>query len=349
MRRELYAPFYETGRMVEESVVLVEGEGLPRGRLMFCPLEVEEVKSFDDSVVFPADSYKVEGDEIISLGGLPFMPEPLTRGEGAEKEGLSTMDGLVFTETQGLVKYQIKVTYTFDKAAFFSQNPAFPVPAFKGDKLKNFNARAREGDEIGILLYGDSIAAGCHASSVLGYPPYLPTWGEAFTELVGEKFLKPAYLTNISVGGYTSRQGVENLAERLAPVDKKIDLILLNFGMNDGSWKIPAEEYRRNIVSIIEGIREKVGDADVAIISNLLANPLCSQDKELTSSYLSEDLALEEELAGVVTVDMTTLIKEIFKKKKGLDVYANDINHPTDFLVRLYVTYLYKTILGGKL
>lgn len=348
MDERLYIPFWKGEQVFEESVVLVKGDGLPEGRLLFPPKEILSVVGYDGSVSYPAEEYGFSGNRIFAREGssLPYMTEEMTRGKGeAEKLGLSSMDGIVFTETTGIVKFQIKVTYIGDKRAA----PWTVLPVYKGDRLRNFRRRLGEGKGVRVLLYGDSIAAGCHASSVLGYPPYLPVWGRSFCDIISERYGVEAELVNLSVGGFTSRQGAESFDGKLLSVGKgTADLAIFAFGMNDGSWKIPREEYRRNMESLVGRMRLHSPDCDIAIVSTILANPLCTQDKAFTRSYRLDDEALADRTERCAEVDMTTVSEGLYARKKGLDLLANDINHPTDFFVRIYTMYLCETLLGGN-
>lgn len=347
MNKKWYTPFWKGGTVFEESVILVKNGGRAEGRLLFPPVKILSVVNYDGSVTYPAEEYGFSGYRIFAReqSSLPYMTEEMTRGKETA-EGLSSMDGLVFTETTGIVKFQIKVTYAYDE-----ETADWPViPAYKGARLKNFCRRLSSGESLRVLLYGDSIAAGCHASSVLGYPPYLPTWGQGFCDIISGNCGADARLINLSVGGYTSRQGAENFQEKISSTEKgSIDLAIFAFGMNDGSWKIPRGEYRRNMISMVELMREHSPDCDIALISTILANPLCTQDKALTRSYRLDDEEIAQSYERIVEVDMTSVSEALYARKNGLDLLANDINHPTDFFVRIYVMYLCETLLGGKI
>ncbi len=340
----LYTPFWKGGKVVEESVILVEKEGKRVGNLLFSPSRILSVKSYDDSKIFEEKEYRFEGRQIIAAlnSSLPYMTEAFTHGgDGAKEQGLSTMEDLVFTEDCGIVRFQIKVTYEYEESDWEI------LPPFKGDKLLHTLEMGQAKQPLKVVLYGDSISAGCHASSVLGYGACLPIWGQTITEALGEKFSVDATLQNLSVGGYISRHGLESVEEKLATVERDtIDLAILAFGMNDGSWKVPYEEYLSNMTELVKRFRAHSPKCDIVLISTILANPLCSQDKALTSSYRRANLHLESTVERCVEVDMTSVCQALFKRKSGLDLFANNINHPTDFFVRIYVMYLTQTLLG---
>ena len=53
MDERLYIPFWKGEQVFEESVVLVKGDGLPEGRLLFPPKEILSVVGYDGSVSYP--------------------------------------------------------------------------------------------------------------------------------------------------------------------------------------------------------------------------------------------------------------------------------------------------------
>jgi hypothetical protein len=55
---------------------------------------------------------------------------------------------------------------------------------------------------------------------------------------------------------------------------------------------------------------------------------------------------LAQEEAGVALADLTTLHKEYLTVKNYRDMTGNNVNHPNDFLMRLYAQTIVKTIFG---
>ena len=145
---------------------------------------------------------------------------------------------------------------------------------------------------------------------------------------------------NVAVGGWRSSEGKENFEERFRvngddPVVP--DMAIIAFGMNDGSFRMDPDLFGANIEFIVDSIRAINPDCDIVLVATVVPNPLSPQDAS-QAAYLP----VLKELAGLynaaAVVDMTTVSQELFKVKRGVDVYANNINHPSDFLQRLYVT-----------
>ena len=114
------------------------------------------------------------------------------------------------------------------------------------------------------------------------------------------------------------------------------ELVILAFGMNDGSAGVKPEDYKANIEHIIKIAQDKNPSTEFILISTILANPITKQDHRQLE-YVEMHNELVKEYSGVVNVDMSNFTKELFKRKRGADILANHINHPSDFLVRGYV------------
>lgn len=119
-RNEYYTSFWKTDTIKNETVMLEEDEnGAISGELLFRPTEILEIKNYDLSVGYGAEDYTLEGRTIVRTADseMPYMPYDLLQGEGLEDAGLSSMDGLVFTEGKEIVSRLINVTYRYDRSA----------------------------------------------------------------------------------------------------------------------------------------------------------------------------------------------------------------------------------------
>ncbi len=347
-RTEAYQPFYKMGKVVNETVMMKEDEtGWIAGSLLYTPVEILSVQNYDLSKTYVASDYAISGNvmERTENSNLPYMPQTVISGSDLSGTGLEMMGDLVFTETQGIVKYLLNVTYTYDMET--SDWNVFPED--QSAKLSNLQRKLKNGENIDLFLYGDSIAAGCHASSVLQYNPFMPIWGQAVCEELSKQYNTTVKLYNGSVGGWTSADGAKSIVTSISMVPYEApDVAIIAFGMNDGSARVSSNTYTGNIRTIIEGIRESAPDCDIVLVSTIRANPLCDQDKAVTGSYDGENDKISGEYENVVTVDMTAFSDAIYAKKDGLDVLANNINHPNDFFVRCYVMAILDTIAGEK-
>lgn len=162
---------------------------------------------------------------------------------------------------------------------------------------------------------------------------------------------------NPSVGGTVSSWGVEQTVS--GAYDKReYDLVMIGFGMNDGTLKVSPSEFTANIKAIVEGIREQSPDADYLVVGSFTPNPK-SEFFGIHADYIQPTAALSEELNGETSgcaylsmYEMTTALLENKQKnneKDGryqyIDISSNYTNHPNDFTVRLYAGAILSTFL----
>lgn len=156
-------------------------------------------------------------------------------------------------------------------------------------------------------------------------------------------------MTNFSVGGKDSYWGLTQ-TEAVSAVNP--DLVILGFGMNDGSSYTGEQAYYNNMLTIIQEIRKSNPNCEFLLLSTMLPNEKITWSEGGKSvlgnqeKYLAKLQTLAQEEVGVALADITTLHKEYLTVKKYKDMTGNNVNHPNDFLVRLYAQTIVKTILG---
>lgn len=347
-RNEYYRSFWNTDTIKNETVMLEEDKnGKISGKLLYTPTDILSVKNFDLTINYPMSGFLLNGREMIRAkdSTLPYMPYKLATLQVPLSDGLSDYGGLLFTEGKGIVSRLVLVTYKYNPEAEGEKWKS--VPQNKSAALSHFTQKLKNREGAAVFVYGDSIAAGCNASSVLQYSPNLPVWGKAVADELSEKYKTRVGYYNGSTGGWTSANGKNNIERKIATVpESKPDLAIVAFGMNDGSGSVSPLVYCDNIRAIVTTIREKAPDCDIVLVSTIHANPLNSQNKEITASYHEQNEKICAETERCVTVDMSAFSREIYERKTGFDLLANNINHPNDFLVRCYVMNLLDTI-GG--
>ena len=63
-------------------------------------------------------------------------------------------------------------------------------------------------------------------------------------------------------------------------------------------------------------------------------------------NYLNVLIALENEYEGVAVADVTTPHEYLLSKKQFKDMSSNNINHPNDYVHRLYAQVCLKAMFG---
>jgi lysophospholipase L1-like esterase len=111
------------------------------------------------------------------------------------------------------------------------------------------------------------------------------------------------------------------------------DLVIIGFGMNDGSENVSPDQYREQISGIINAVSAAKPQTEFIIIAPMLANPDAVQSG-LQASYKAELEKLVKK--GVVLADMTGVHAELLRHKSYQDMTGNNVNHPNDYLARWY-------------
>lgn len=332
-----YQKFWEDQTIYNETVCLVEEDGQIYGNLLFEPTEVISVRDYTTEKEIDPSEYCIEGNRIIRAEGssLPYFTQENLRGENLPSEyAIDTYQGkehpIMFTEGPGIVMHQLNVTYRH--AGSWDGYK----PGYLGADLPKTIEKLRNREHLTIGFYGDSIMTGCNASSKLVIPPYLDDFPTASV-----KMLKQLYgydgieFFNTSKGGTLSEWGRTNVDVNVN--DYSPDLVFIGFGMNDGSWNVKPADFIYNIEFMVASIQARNPDAEIVLVSTILANPDSTQSAG-QENYLQPLKDLSESYDGVALMDMTSYSQYLLGRKRSVDILANNINHPSDFLVRGYVS-----------
>jgi len=238
---------------------------------------------------------------------------------------------IAFGEGAAFHHKQLAVTYT--------HHDTFPgeIPFFQGSLLPGTIDRLQQRSSLHMLIYGDSIATGANASGRSKAAPFMPGWFDLLAETLRTAYGHPAIrLTNTSVGGTSSRWGADQAQARAAR--HKPDLAIIGFGMNDGSGRVRPEDYLANIQLIIDRIRAVNPACEFILIATMLPNIEVSSFWGMQKDYRPGLLAMEGE--GIAVADMTAMHETLLKRKRYYDMTGNNVNHPNDFLARVYAQVL---------
>lgn len=343
--KEMYQKIWEGNVVYNETVMLTEDDnGVIKGRLLYTPTRIISVRDSTLEKEYKESEYRIEGDYIIrtETSNMPY----LTKGnvETSDMTGIddiSTYAGkngkILFTEGTGIVSRQIAVTYEHEDTWQGS------IPASQGNKLPSLQKKLKNKEPINLVINGDSIFTGANSSGKLAIRPFQDTFPEGFKNQIESTYGSKVTLTNTAVGGQVSSWGRLNVVNNVNQYDP--DLVVIGFGMNDGcdAYQVKAADYVDNIETMIKSIQYNCTDPEIIVCSTIIANPDSTQNC-LQETYLEPLKEMVANYEGVVLMDMTTFSKDLFTKKKSLDMLANNINHPSDFLVRGYVMNLMTTI-----
>ncbi|MBN1901254.1 SGNH/GDSL hydrolase family protein [Candidatus Sumerlaeota bacterium] len=192
--------------------------------------------------------------------------------------------------------------------------------------------KLKQEGEFKICLLGDSISCGANASAMTNAQPFMPFYGELLASWLRKNYPPEIIFKNFSVGGQSSSWGIGEM-EKIVP--EKPDLVIIAFGMNDASFRIPPEEYANNIKKQMEKISRSNPECEFILVATMTANPKWNcYSLEHYMGY--RDILLTMRNQGVAVADVTSLWIKVLERKTFYDLTGNGVNHPNDFGHRLY-------------
>ncbi len=340
-RSSFTAPFWKSSLMLHESFWPV-GEGELTVPLLFPADTVLSLRTADLQTEFQegVDYYLRDGMLVIpGESAVKRTPEsgyisPVPIPNAFSDTGFAAVEGgwLFFGEATAVTEKQYSVTYRH--SAVWDG----PVPPKILSRLPAFTRRLREGESFTVGFFGDSITTGANSSAVYNVPPYAEMWPVMVAkELSSRAGIDLPYI-NKAVGGTTAEWGAKTFAEAFP--DKVPELLFLAFGMNDASGKRPTEDYIADMRSIVQQAREKDPSCEIVLIATTLPNPDALTFGGPHEAYEAPLSALAEEFDRVAALPLTSFHKALLAKKPFRDMTGNNINHPNDFLARIYAMYI---------
>ena len=336
-------PYWSGNTVYQESVMPLENEDgtMDDISLLYKADKILSVRSsaLDKEYVEGKDYELADGKLRILGGDIPrvaysqyYPMEPSEQAFTLRPDGEAYV---LFSEGAVFHNMQIAVTYTHSESFDGS------IPAYQGTQLPKTIAKLNNNEPLTILLYGDSISVGGNSTQYVNAAPYAPIWPEmALAKLADIYGNTNIHFVNTSESGQNSIWGVEN-AQSLA-ADKKPDLAIIAFGMNDGSGRLSASDFCHNISAIMDTIKAENAACEFILVAPMLANPEARSyvgNQELYASALREIAG-----DGAVVADMTQYHKNLLAHKRYMDMTGNNVNHPNDFLARAYAQVITRTL-----
>lgn len=330
----IMTPFWSTNTMYHESLLMVSNAGgLPEAPLLFTPNQILSVKNARLNIEYEegrdwiydnaANKIKLPaGSRAASLTTEQLYPA--TAGANTRPKvggGYVLFDGGHYFHDQQLV-----VSYTHNANVWNG-----PIPVYDETKLPNTIHKLKNGDPLKVVLYGDSISVGAQVSSFTGVPPYLPNWGELVKLKLQSTYTSAVTFDNSSVGGKDSAWGAANVHDRVS--SKNPNLVVIGFGMNDGTANVAPESYKANIQTIMNDVYGTNPNAEFILVATMMKNP-----ETLFAVQQANYKPQLQSLLGTSTVlaDITGVHQELLNHKKYRDMTGNNVNHPGDYLTRWY-------------
>lgn len=358
----------------ETGMFLGKEDRLP---LLFQPTQILYVSSYDGSVTYENGvDFFVTPDGKISLTENTRIPF-ITAEEFYHNDPTSILKTMrngkeVFTywgDGDLMTKYQICVTYSHAGA-----DGAYRPPC-RRHSFEKLISKLRGGEDITILVFGDSITTGATCSYNFGAPPFMPSYAQLTVDYIAQRygytvnyiktelekqvkvpdetsvFGNRGFINyiNTAVGGWNSAHAVEHFDERVGKWAEKYgcDLFIFAFGMNDGS-RTPAE-LCSNFKNVFDRLLDITPSASILAVSTMLPNTEATNGWYKNQNVYEDEmlsLAKEYENSGVscVVAPVTSMSRFVAERKRFRDHSANNINHPNDFMMRLYAQTVIETL-----
>ncbi len=333
----MYESIYKEGTILEEPVVFVESNGTICANLAVEPTEIMKIYNPIRGESIELKDISVKGKTLsVKSGNVPFLKEGWLRAIDlpAHIQNLGTeynITDVLLMDAKQLASFQYRVTYAV-------QQLELPRSAYYASALARFREKARNGNPLTILLYGDSISNAANSSGEGLFEPFEKPWCEQAIERIRSEFHnRNIELVNRSRSGYGSAWGAEYAAENI----RSVDLLVVAFGMNDATENLPCEKFTENIRRILE--ERKNSDCDVVLVSSILPNPNSEYARLALRKSYGEALKKLCFQNGFAFMDMLSVSEYYETRKRYCEISGNNFNHPNDFIYRLYAdafTYL---------
>lgn len=333
-------PVWEGETSYMESVLVVENEygGIDPIQLLYPIEEIVEVKNAELSKTYQKGvDYTVAGGKLIIAddGDIPVLSyeefHPTTGQEGFQDKAGGY---ICFHEGDFFHKRQIVVTYTHT-----AEYEGY-VPEGKGNLLPKVTEKLQNGEDLDLLVFGDSISVGANSSGFVGVAPYMPTYPKLFANHLQLVYGNKVNLVNPSVGGKGVEWGISEIDGVLQKC-KNIDLAVIAFGMNDGNMAPAA--FAEKTEYLAGKIQEKFPDVEIMLVATMLPNPDAkSFDRNQAKFHDALVEMVEEE--GVAVVNVTDVHASLLQRKRYADMTGNNVNHTNDYMARVYAQTLFATL-----
>ena len=346
-------PFWSSNIMYNECLSMEENNGGNIiGKLLFVPTRIISVvdAKLQNEYVEGKDYRWIEGTNQIewlegssipyfyngALSGLKENGTPVNDYPNWDSEARCRLAGVLYCADKFLWEKQIAVTYEYDQSQVEANGIVYTQQ--QSDRLPNTTKKLANNESLKVLFYGDSIFAGGDASSGRGREPMMPTMDVLMAEYLRTISSGTITFDNISVGGWTVENGLAALqpggyAGKDYSQYSGYDLLMLSFGMNNAGTS--AESFKATTQEILETIKEKNPNIEVILVSCICPNPAAAGfygNQQYFGAALQE-LADEN---GYAFVDMFAVHKKILEFKNYSATTGNGINHPNDWLIRIY-------------
>ncbi len=354
-------PVWEGDTVYQENIIFYPGR--TSAKLLYPIDKVVSVRSYDlETYYVKGVDFDIVDGEFVLLEGtsIPVFPHKPLLSEGDKGYTDSTskesdIDGYKVARywEYDTCNYALSITYTH--SCYWEDGyTAITQPSVEKELPEVFE-KLKNGEDVHIVFYGDSMTSGMSASgglsdvyntdnsSTIEYgwwlPPFTPNWMTLFVE--GMKTMYPkSTITweNLSLGGQTADWGAKNIEARYALLDKEPDLFLIGFGINDdGKGNVTKDAFKASTQSIIDFIKNTKDDTSILLYGGNAVNDNISIYEQATIKLFASALdELGAENENVAATRLTDIYMDMATVKEACDLFADNGVHAGDFGCRIY-------------
>ena len=161
------------------------------------------------------------------------------------------------------------------------------------------------------------------------------------SESEAETSYKNGFSTDIESMEHLDTEKKMHKAERLEETRELRGANSKVYRMNDGTEQVSPEEFKHNIMGMKGQILKNNSSTEFILIATTVANAESVFDG-CQREY--RDVLAECMNPGDVLVNMTEVHDALLSRKKFCDMTGNNINHPNDYLVRVYAQVILQLI-----
>lgn len=329
-------PFSSSTTMKDETILFSQDINPGFANLLFKPEKVISLKMADGSSSFlegkdflvDRENGRLALTQNTSIKSHVLFGDVINHGQWKDSKGRNILWG----EADLMHRLQLKVTYTHSGKAW--EGKPF-IPRSHTEKLPKTVSALNQGKALNLVITGDSITVGYNSSGFVNAPPLQPSWSELVLDGLKKRSGSKITYNKIAVAGKTATWG---LKQSESIVSHKPDLLIIAFGMNDAGRRGDHYErslnYKEAIAQLISNVRAEK-ETEIILVSNMLPN---SEFKPHEGHFqnLARLRELHQELENVALADVMSITEEILKRKTYADISGNHLNHPNDWIHRLY-------------
>ena len=347
------APIWENQIIYNETVMFRADENgeVKEKKLAYPIAKILEVRSADLKTVYTEGvDYEVTADG--SLKALENTSMPITTFNSYYHDtDVHNVDIRSNIYTDKYLDYGEGVHFYYKQVCVtYIRTVEYDGPTYENERiLTKTTEKLINKEDLKVVFYGDSITTGCNASSQSNSEPNMPYFDRMVVDSLSAYYKTDKIsFVNTAVGGWTTEQGLGDFSKRV--LANNPDLLVLGFGMNDATIGSTAEQYGNRIVMMINNLRKKNPNAEVLLLTTMNANPEATgfygnyQKNQVELSNTLKDIASGYE--GVAVADVNSMHNWLLERKDYCDMTGNNVNHPSDFLVRLYAQIILAQLVG---